>query len=405
MGTDNVVQLGAPRGFSLGHRLIPSRLRDARRALRMTQEQLGKLANVTRQAISSYESGEKLPDPTTFRLLVDALRQPASFFNTDDRPVFGQFSPRFFRKTGPETIRKNDACAVLGRWFVQTAKYFDEYINYPAVSVPMTRAEDASGRYTAEEIEGAAESCRSGWGLGIGPISNVLALLESKGIAVCRYDMDGERIDAFSFWSGSRPFIFLASERESGARVRYDLAHELGHLVLHRWIEAQELRDPKTLKRIEWEANRFAAALLLPRKSFPYEVYTPRLEAFLDLKLRWGVSVQAMVYRCKDLDIIDDDQFTNLYKSISFRKWRAKEPLDDPAKIRIESPRMLGRAMKMLIESNAKHPSEVLVDLGISAELLAEFCNVPRETFSTDASPSADISLKENVAQLGSVVV
>ena len=69
--------------------------------------------------------------------------------------------------------------------------------------------------------------------------------------------------------------------------------------------------------------------------SFPNEVYTTRLDAFLPLKERWKVSIQAMVFRCRDLDLIDDDQSLNLYKQISFRRWRKKEPLDDPKKIRV----------------------------------------------------------------------
>ena len=64
----------------------------------------------------------------------------------------------------------------------------------------------------------------------------------------------------------------MASEKEAGIRIRFDAAHELAHLVLHRWIEQAELADPKTLKRIEAEADRFAGAFLLPRKSFPKRI-------------------------------------------------------------------------------------------------------------------------------------
>src|ERR1700722_12486738 len=344
----NVVQFpSAGRAAHPGRRLIPTRLRDARKAMRMTQDELGGRAGVTRQAISAFEAGAKAPDPQTFGLLADALKQPTSFFTSEDRPIFGQFGPRFFRKTGSETIRRNDACSVLGNWFVQAVRYLDDYVNYPPVDLPSAAAALPNGLYTAEEIEGIAADCRKHWGLGLGPISNMVALLESKGVAICRCGIEGERIDAFSFWNGERPFIFMASQKEAGARARLDAAHELAHLILHRWIEQAELADPKTLKRIEAEADRFAGAFLLPRKSFPNEVYTARLDAFLDLKWRWVVSIQAMIYRCKDLELIDDDQFTNLYKQISYRKWRTTEPLDDPKVIRIEQPRLLQRAASM----------------------------------------------------------
>jgi Zn-dependent peptidase ImmA (M78 family)/transcriptional regulator with XRE-family HTH domain len=364
-------------------RLVPGRLRDARKAMRLSQPQLGELVGVTRQSISAYEAGQKVPESPTFERLVTVLGQPPSFFTTEDKPVFGAYGPRFYRKTGPDTDRRNEACTVLGNWFVQVTRYFDAHINYPPVDIPAAQPADPSGRYTGEEIETAAGDCRKQWGLGLGPISNVLALLESKGVTACRYSIDGERVDAFSFWNGDRPFIFMAAERESGARVRYDLAHELGHLILHRWIEAAEIEDPKTLKEIEREADRFASAFLLPGKSFANEVYTPRLDAFVDLKRRWKVSIQAMVYRSRDLELIDEDQFTNLYKSISFRKWRTREPLDDPAQIAIEQPRVLSKAARLLLDSGRRHRDEICAELAIAPQLIEKFCDLPHGTLTS----------------------
>ncbi len=208
-----------------------------------------------------------------------------------------------------------------------------------------------------------------------GPISNVLALLEAKGILVCKYEMQGESVEAFSYWNGHRPFIFMASEKESGARIRYDLAHELGHLILHRWVEQSELEDKDTLKAIEREADKFAGAFLLPSNSFPNEVYTTRLDAFLPLKERWKVSIQAMVYRCKDLDIIDSDQALISTSKFRFvRKWRKKEPLDDPRKISIEQPRLLRRAVELLLDSGKKLPEDILNELRLSPEWIEAFC-------------------------------
>jgi len=379
----------AARATPAGRRLIPARLLAARKALRLTQEELGALVGVTRQAIASYECGDRVPEATTFAAVVLALKQPAGYFTAADHPVFGEYSPRFFRKVGPDTARRNDACAVLGHWFVQAAHYLDSLVNYPPVHIPAAQPpSDPSGRYTAEEIETAAEQCRQQWGLGWGPISNVLALLESKGIAACRYEIEDERIDAFSFWCGDRPFIFMASEKESGARIRFDLAHELGHLVLHRWIDAAEIADPKTLKIIEAEADRFAGAFLLPRKSFPNDVYSARLDAFLDLKRRWVVSIQAMIYRCKDLEVIDETQFTNLYKQISFRKWRKSEPLDNPEQIRLETPRLLGRAAELVLDSGAKHPDDICNALQFNPHLIEAFFNLPTGRLSPAPPPT-----------------
>jgi Zn-dependent peptidase ImmA (M78 family) len=127
---------------------------------------------------------------------------------------------------------------------------------------------------------------------------------------------------------------------------------------------------------IEQEANQFAGAFLLPRQSFPNKVYTTRLDAFVDLKERWKVAIQAMVYRCKDLGIFDEDQVTNLYKQISYRKWRTKEPLDDPNILPLEQPRLLSKAVQLVIDSHRKNPDEICGDISINRRVVESLCNL-----------------------------
>jgi Zn-dependent peptidase ImmA (M78 family)/transcriptional regulator with XRE-family HTH domain len=363
-------------------RLNSARLKDARLVQRLNQSDLARVVGVTRQAVSAYEQGEKTPDSDTMGRIADALQQPLSYFFTDDRPDFGPLSAFFFRAFGTDTKRRNMACGVISKWFVQTARYFDNFVNYPPVQLPHLSPASTDGRYETEEIELVAEDCRKLWGLGLGPISNVVALLETKGITVSRYEIPGERVEAFSFWSGDRPFILLASEKQSASRSRFDAAHELGHLILHRWVGPDELEDPKVLKLIEREADRFASAFLLPRKSFPTEVFTTRLDAFVDLKRRWKVSVQAMVYRCKALGIFDEDQVTNLYKQISARKWRTTEPLDDPNILPLEQPRLLRRAVEMIVGAGRKVVDEIVAELQIARHFIETFCNLPQNYLS-----------------------
>jgi Zn-dependent peptidase ImmA (M78 family)/DNA-binding XRE family transcriptional regulator len=396
MAINKIVQFPSPaaRASQAGRLLIPSKLRDARKVARLSQGDLGDLIGVSRQAVSAYERGDKSPEPATFQKISDVLRQPVNFFTNPDSRRFGSAGARFYRKFGPETLRRNEAAAVLGDWFVQTAKYFDGFVNYPVPALPEAAPKSAAGRYEIDEINEIALNLRKLWGLGPGPISNVLALLESKGIVICRYEMQGENVEAFSFWNGPRPFVFMASEKEAGVRSRYDLSHELGHLVLHRWVEQSDLEDRATLKAIEREADKFAGAFLLPSTSFPNEVYTTRLDAFVPLKERWKVSIQAMVFRCRDLDLIDDDQALNLYKQISFRRWRKKEPLDDPLKIPLEQPRLLKRAVELVLESGKKHPEDILNELALSAAWIEEFCALEPGTLGHKGFPAFEPTLK-----------
>lgn len=374
---NNIVSFpNAAREASSGRRLIPGRLRAARIAKRMNQAELGSALGKTRQIVSAYEQGEKSPEGATMKSIAEVLGQPISYFTSPEREGFGPFGPRFYRAIGPETKRRNLMCDVYADWQVQIARYLDDLIVYPPLLLPEIAPEQGEIGYDEEEIEEAAAACRKIWGLGNGPISNVLSLAESKGIITTRLVMEGERVEAFSFWNGPRPFIFLASEKNSAARARFDVAHEIGHLVLHRGVGPEDICEPKTLKRLEAEANRFAGALLLPRESFPSEVFTTRLDAFVELKVRWKVAIQAMVYRCKDLGIFDEFQITNLYKQISARKWRTQEPLDDPNVLPIEQPKLLRNAVELLLSAGRKSASDFRVELSLATNVVEVLCNL-----------------------------
>jgi Zn-dependent peptidase ImmA (M78 family)/DNA-binding XRE family transcriptional regulator len=376
-------------------RLVPGRLQEARHAARFNQTELANLVGVSRQAISSYEQGEKNPDPESMRLIAGALNQPISYFTRAGSSNFGKLTVNFFRKVGADTKRRNLACEVFANWLSQTAFVFDPVANFPHVNLPSyAPASNSSNQYEDEEIEEKAEELRDYFGLGLGPISNVVRLMESKGIIICRAQIENESIEAFSFWSGSRPFVFLASNKDSGARARFDAAHELAHLVLHRWVNSDEIEDKDRLKVIESEADRFAGAFLLPRKSFPNEVYTPRLLAFVDLKGRWKVSIQAMIYRCKKLGIFDDQQITNLYKQVSFKGWRKIEPLDGPDGIPLEQPILLKKIAQLVLEKGIRKRDEILSILGFSPSMIEQLTGLPSGYLSQEQNADFEPTLK-----------
>ena len=303
------------KAVTAARRLHTLKLRAARVAMRLTQTELARRVGVTRQSISMYEQGLTVPEPPVMERIASAVNQPLSYFSDDPAPEFGNASIHFHRAIGPDTKRRNMACEVFGSWLARTARYLDEFVNYPTLDLSLAlEPESDSSRYTDEEIESAASQCREMWGLGSGPISNMVSLLENKGVLVCRLVIPDEKIEAFSFWNGNKALVFLSSEKTSCSRARFDAAHELGHLVLHRWAGLEDLEDKKTAKRIEHEADLFAGAFLLPRNSFLDELFSTRIDAFLSMKRRWKVSIQAMVYRCNHLRIIDEEQATNLFK-------------------------------------------------------------------------------------------
>jgi Zn-dependent peptidase ImmA (M78 family)/DNA-binding XRE family transcriptional regulator len=393
--SDNVIRFPhAARSDDSGRRLIPARLHEARLAKRLNQTELADLVGVKRQSISAYEKGTKSPEPDTMKSIAENLGQPIAYFTREDLPTFGERGALFYRKVGQDTNRRNMACAVYSRWLGELAFSFEPLVNFPAVELPSFEPEAPDGRYTPEEIERMAEETRNHLGLGLGPISNVVRLLEAKGVIVARVDVPGEKIEAFSFWDGDRPFVFLASDKDSAVRSRFDAAHELGHLVAHRWIGREDIDDPDSLKAIEKEADRFAAAFLLPRRSFPNEVYSPRLLAFVDLKKRWKVAIQAMIYRCKDLGIFDERQVTNLYKEISRKRWRTSEPLDGPDGLAFEQPLLLRKITELVIDSGKLSPDEVKAAIRLSPEWIGALAGIPPSLLTMDEKTLVEPTLK-----------
>lgn len=394
--TNNVIHISrAAREKSSGRLLIPARLTEARLAKKMTQSQLATCVNVSRQAISSYEMGTKNPDPEVMIRIAQVLGQPIAYFTRNEIPNFGRRSTIFFRKAGAETKKRNQACAVHADWLVSAAVTLSHYANLPHVDLPSFEPSGPGNSYSEDEIESFAEETRKHFGLGVGPISNMVRLLEAKGVIVCRQKMEGENVGAFSFWSGEHPFIYLASDKKSAARARFDTAHELGHLCLHRWVGEDEIEDKDRLKQIEQEADRFASAFLLPSKSFPNEVFSSRAESFIELKARWKVSIQAMAYRCKDLGVFDDRQITNIYKQISYKKWRTTEPLDGDNGLPVEEPVVLRKITDLLLDSGKVSVADIVMEIGPASEVSSAILGVDRLRSNGETTPEVpDFSLK-----------
>lgn len=394
----NIVVLPvAAREAASGRQLIPERITDARVVQKLSQAELARRVGVKRQSISYFESGHRNPDPVTLKLIAEALQQPVRYFATPAAAKFGKRTANFFRKHGPNTKRRNAASDQYAEWFAQVAYAFTDFVNFPEVNLPSFEPsgdhEDPS-RYTLDELEDLASETRRHFKLGLGPISNTVRLLETHGVSIGRLVLKDEQVSAFSFWSGNRPFIFMASDKESAARARFDVCHELAHLVLHRWVTQDEIEDKKRLKEIEKEADYFAGAFLLPQRSFPNEVLSPRLSGFVDLKRRWKVSIQAMIYRCKSLGIFDEDQCVNLYKQISYKKWRTNEPLDGPEGLALEEPLLLRRIAELVLGDNQVLRDELLYRLGFSPSIAELLLGLPRGTLSGSPTDELNIELK-----------
>lgn len=224
-----------------------------------------------------------------------------------------------------------------------------------------------------DEIEDIAEALRRAWNLGDGPISNVIWLLENKGIVVAKTSFDAKAMDGLSAWLDDRPYI-LVSDDVSAVRTRFDVAHELGHLILHKSITETTRNTTGMHQFLESQAHRFAAAFTFPRRSFARETVPGTLDHFVQLKPRWRLSVKMMIHRTADLDLASEEVLTTLYRRYSWRRWASAEPMDN--EIEQERPRLLAKAMDLILTRVAA--ADVSHELGLSESEICRLCSLRR---------------------------
>jgi len=216
----------------------------------------------------------------------------------------------------------------------------EQWVSFPKIELP---------RVIPSNVEKAAADCRKAWGLGNLPIAKLGELFESKGIRLCSAEFGDDRCDAYSCIIDGRPFAFLGTEKKDRARARFDIAHELGHLLLHQHLSEDEIL--KNSSEIEKQANMFASAFLMLAETFTKDVVDTSVEGFKRLKPKWGVSIQAMIYRARTLELITEETFDRHFRNMSARGWRkAKaEPLDETIP---PVNRSLGKSSLELLEKN-----------------------------------------------------
>jgi Zn-dependent peptidase ImmA (M78 family) len=272
-------------------------------------------------------------------------------------------------------------------WAFHIFDFMSRYVKLPPVNLPQLSFDfERDGNERIEEI---AEALRQFWDLGFGPIVDLPPVLEYNGIILIEENVSCDDMDAVSRWQGGRPFILYAEEVESNPRKLFNLAHELGHLVLHTSIEV----NSKILDRMESQANHFAGAFLLPRRTFSSEVANTSLDYLLSLKGRWRVAVAAMVYRCKELGILNPYQVKYLWKQMNARNMRKREPFDTA--FPLSRPVVLSSAFEMIVRAKKKSPTEVVEELALNCADIESLAALPQGSFDNKVVP---IRLIENNA-------
>ena len=317
--------------------MIGQRLKLARKAaglsLRGLQERIG--GRVTAQAIGKYERDESMPGSGVLIALADALAVPVDYLVGEQEMALESVEFRKKKITGrreeaqvgAKVLRLLERYLMVEEFLGLSSIHWDKprEAPYPVVSDP-------------GEADRAAQSLRMHWGLGLDPIPHLVELMEGHGIKVLSCALG--KIDGLTARvrrAGTTPVpVLVVNDGDWGERQRLTMAHELGHLVLEV--------GPKV--DAEKAAFRFAGAFLMPAEALWASMGKHRTsigwEELFDLKQLFGVSVQALTYRCKDLGIFSETLYRRLFRDISKLGWR-RSPYREPLAMEREEPRRFER--------------------------------------------------------------
>lgn len=327
----------------------PARLTLARKRRGLTQVALAEALGVQSRTIRYWESGEVTPDDDVPSALARHLKFPQAFFYGPD---IEEITPEgvSFRSLSTISAGRRDMALAQGTLALSLCRWLEGKFKLPDSTLPDLR-------HLAETPEIAAETLRRMWGLGELPIRNIVHLLESKGVRVFSLSVDSKDIDAFSLWSGPTPLVML-NNFKSAERSRFDAAHELAHLVLHR-------HGPTSNSKIsEMQADAFASAFLMPENSIrAMAPRFPTLSSLLSIKTGLGVSLAALVYRLHKLELVTEWQYRSLCMEMGKRRYRALEPNEMPR----ETSLILHEMLKDLFRHDGIGKNDIAQALLVSA--------------------------------------
>lgn len=277
----------------------------------MTVNELASAIGVSPATIRSYEKGGASAYRHHIFRLSEALRFPIQFFTAHELDLLDRRAPNFRSMSSMRAAQRDTALAV-GSLALDVDRYLRRQVRLPVADVP-----DLSG-HTPDV---AATMLRQHWGLGDKPIPNLVHLLESKGIRIFFLMEEAKEVDAFSVWRGGEVPLCLLNTYKSPEHGRFDAAHELGHLVLHR-------DDAVKVREREHEANAFASGFLMPASGLIPEVpQISSMQPLMALKLRWRVSLAAMVRRVYQLQLISQWQYENMCIAMARNGFLKSEPV------------------------------------------------------------------------------
>lgn len=288
----------------------------ARQLRKMTQYDVCRMANISQGILSKAENGLRELQEDALERLSLVYDLPISFFyrESDMSPV----SHLYFRRKLSLSAKTIDSFVAKSRIIKLALNDLFNVVDLPDYDI---------GTYDPNEFtpQDIADKIRYKLKLYRGPIPNLTALLENHGIVICKMDFETDKIDGLSTVTNSGQNIIFLNSQMSNDRIRFSLAHELGHMVMH--MET----PPLSIEIAEDQANAFASQFLMPEDEIKPMLYNLRMTTLAELKRRWNVSMRSLIRRARDLGTIHPDTYRYFQVDFSRKKYNKVEPVPLPA--------------------------------------------------------------------------
>ena len=375
-------------------KVVPYRIKQARVSRGLSMLDLSELIGTSKQAVSQYELGKNEPSKLVLNRIANILKYDVSFFYKPIPVNDKVSSPVFFRKKKSTKVKDVNAAKVKIEIFREIHDYLSQFVDFPQLNFPKINYDD-DGIYAIDNdtIEEYALDLRKLWGLGDNPIDSLISVVQKNGIMVSKVNLKMDKLDAFSVWFDNKPFIFLGGNKETNARIRFDIAHELGHLLMHAdYYTEDDITNKLVYDKLEDEANRFAGALLMPREKFKRDIFSTSIDHFIQVKSKWKSSISSMIRRCDSLGILSENQVKYLNNQMTIRAYWKQEPLDTDTPV--EKPFVHKQAINLLLENNIISGRQFVEDIGCLPDELEQYCFLDKGTLTKDLNSSNVIRLK-----------
>lgn len=300
----------------------------ARQLRQFTQKEVAEKVGISQGQLSKAEHGIQELDTSTLERLSKFYNIPQDFFyqELDPTPV----SHYYYRKrvTSNKVL---DSFVALVQIFKMFLEDFLNPIEIPEFDIPTCTPSET---ISVHEI---ANRTRYALGIYKGPVPNLTTLLENHGIIIVKIDFGTDKLDGLSTCNFKGRRIIFLNSRKPNDRLRFSLAHELGHIIMH----VGNLPNPD--QDVEAEANEFASQFLMPSEEIEPMLVGVSIYDLAMLKKKWKVSIKALLYRAKSLMTISEKSYRNIQIFYSKKGFNQGEPYP----LAYENPLLLSETINL----------------------------------------------------------